>query len=446
MSADRFSSLALSLREAALRAGADHAEAFVRESESAHVETEQGKAEGVRRNRETAAALRVLKDGRLGFSYATGPGPGTAEELAASALAAARLVDPVEFDSFPAPAPGSASGISDSRVWPVPFARLLALSCELESAARAAERRIRKCHKPSCTARLRRTALAGGAGGAVSWEETLFSLMVEAVAEEGGESQTGYDSQVVRTLAELDPARVGGTAGRLAGALLGGKAPESGTFPVLLPPHAAVDFLSSLVPSFSAEEVQKGRSRLAGKAGEAMFSPLLTLRDDASLPGRCGTVPCDDEGVTPVPRDLVAAGVVNGLCHTLRTAARGKETPTGNGFRGSAASLPSPSPSNLVIAPGPVPLDPFAAGERVVRLEEVLGGHTIDPVTGDFSLGAAGFLLRRGGEPVPFRNGAVAGNLFDLFRALAGVGNDLEFHGSYAAPTLLAGGMTVTGS
>jgi PmbA protein len=97
-----------------------------------------------------------------------------------------------------------------------------------------------------------------------------------------------------------------------------------------------------------------------------------------------------------------------------------------------------------VLLPGSSPLDPFAAGDRVARVEEVMGAHTIDAVTGDFSLGATGYLLSPRGGRVPFRNAAISGNLFDLFAGLEAVGDDLTYYGSTGAPSLLVRNVIVT--
>ncbi len=445
MTSGELETLAARLRDVALAAGAGEAEALVRFTESLLVEVADGRVEGIRRNRETACALRVLKDGRPGLAWAAGPLASDLPLIAADALAAARLVPPTELAAFPPPAMGVSPGIDDEAGWAVSLEGKAALACEMEAAALRASDKVKRTFKPAFSGRRRVTALSSGESAPVSFSDTVFSISVEAVAEEGGEAQTAWEHASARTLAELAPEKTGRAAGGMAAALLGGKPPATGSCACLLPPRVAVELLVSLIPAFSAEEVFRGRSPLAGRTGERVFSPLLTMRDDASLAGRVGSVPFDDEGMRPIPRDLVSAGVVKGFLHDLRTAARGKVGPTGNGFRGSLGSSPSPSPTNLVLLPGAAPLDPFAAGDRVARVEEVMGSHTIDPVTGDYSLGAAGFLLSPRGEPVPFRNAAVAGNLFALFADLAAVGNDLVFHGGTASPSLLARSVVLTG-
>jgi PmbA protein len=242
------------------------------------------------------------------------------------------------------------------------------------------------------------------------------------------------------------PGQVGRNAASEAVQLLGGLPPDTGTFPALFPPKVALDLLGALVSSFSAEEMQRGRSRLTDKRGERFFSENLTIVDDGTIPWRTGSVPFDDERVSPVPRRLVDCGVVSGCMHTLKTAARWSEEPTGSAARGTLTGAPLPGPSNLYIQEGAGPIGAIVPSGPSVRFNSLMGTHMMDTVSGDFSLGAAGYILHDG-EPVrPFRNGTVSGNLFDLMASLTGVGDDLSFYGSLGSPTLLFDSVIVSGN
>ena len=156
-------------------------------------------------------------------------------------------------------------------------------------------------------------------------------------------------------------------------------------------------------------------------------------------------MPFDDERVPPVPRRLVDSGVVSGCLHTLKTAAKWSEVPTGSASRGTLAGAPVRGPSNLYIQEGAGPVDAVLPSGPSVRFTSLMGTHMMDRVSGDFSLGATGFFLHDG-EPVrPFRNGTVSGNLFDLMTSLAGVGDDLTFYGSLGSPSLLFDSVIISG-
>ncbi len=439
--------LADGIEEAARAAGADEAECMVRRVHSTRIEVKEGRPEGVRRSEETSAALRVLLDGkREGFAYTTAPDVENFGKLARDAVDAAHLLPSMEENCFSsAETIGSMEGLYDSKGLEIPFEDKVLLAAETETAVLETDKRVDKAHKPAFQEQHRGTAIASG-GRVWSYEDSVFSLSVQAVARSDEESQSGHDFTVSRRFSDIKPVEIGRNAAAEALKLLGGQPPETGTFPALFPPKAALDLLGALVSSFSAEEMQKGRSRLAGKRDEQLFSKILTIVDDGTLPWRTGSVPFDDERVPPVPRRLVKDGVVNGCLHTLKTAARWSEQPTGSASRGALTGAPMPGPSNLYIQEGPDPVDGKMPPGPVVQFNTLMGTHMMDKVSGDFSLGAAGFILQ-GGEIVrPFRNGTVSGNLFDLMASLAAVGNDLVFYGSLGSPTLLFESVIVSGN
>ena len=447
MYSDDIEKIASQIEETARSAGADEAECMVRQSHSLRIEVKGGKPEGVRRSEETSAALRVLLDGkRLGFAFTTAPDEAGFADLARDAIDAARLLPSVEENRFSSSDEiGSTEGLYDAGGMEMSFQDKLLLASEAEAAVMDTDDRVEQAHKPAYQEQRKGTAIASG-GRVWFYEDSIFSLSVQAVAREGEESQSGHDFMVSRRLADLVPGQVGQNAAAEAVQLLGGLPPETGTYPALFPPKVALDLLGTLISSFSAEEMQKGRSRLADKRGERLFSEVLTIVDDGTIPWRTGSVPFDDERVPPVPRKLVDSGTVTGCMHTLKTAARWSEEPTGSASRGALTGAPVPGPSNLYIQKGTCPIDTIVPPGLSVKFNSLLGAHMMDSVSGDFSLGAAGFILHDG-EPVrPFRNGTVSGNLFDLMASLAGVGDDLSFYGSLGSPTLLFESVIVSGS
>jgi len=447
MSTSDVEKIAFGIEEAARRAGADEAECMVRRIHSLRIEVKDGKPEGVRRSEEISAALRVLLDGkREGFAFTTAPGEAGFTDLARDAIDAARLLPSLEENCFSsADNIGSVEGLYDAHGLEISFENKVLLAAEAEAAVMDADERVSQAHKPAFHQQRRDTAIASG-GRVWSYEDSVFSLSVQAVARWGEESQSGYDFSVSRRISDILPEQVGRTAGSEAVQLLGGLPPETGTFPALFPPKVALDLLGALVSSFSAEEIQKGRSRLAGRRGERLFSEVLTIIDDGTIPWRTGSAPFDDERVPSVPRKLVDSGIVSGCMHTLKTAARWSEEPTGSASRGSLTGAPAPGPSNLYIQEGARPIAAVVPPGTSVRFNSLMGTHMMDRVSGDFSLGAAGYILHDG-EPVrPFRNGTVSGNLFDLMASLVGVGDDLSFYGSLGSPTLLFESVIISGS
>lgn len=442
---DKVEKLADGLRSMAVKAGAEEAEALVRFVDNTRIEVREGRVEGIRRLRETAAALRLTVGGRPGFSFSTDPSGDRLKGMVEDAIAGSRLLPPDNCNRFStAERSARVEGLLDLDGFERSFDDKLDIARELESSAHAASKKVRKTHKPSFSETYRTTAIVSG-DEIWSFEDTLFSISVEAVAEENEVSQTGFDYSLSRVLDDLDPESVGNRAGHMAADLLGGIQPESGSFPVIFSPRVVTALLSPLLSSLSAEEVQKGRSRLADKAGEKVFSEKLTLTDDGTLPGGVGTVPFDDERVPPQARNLVEKGVLTGFLHTIKTAAKDGVSPTGNGFRSTLTQHPAPGTTNLILQPAHEAVGDLASAGRCMRVESVMGAHTIDRVSGNFSLGAVGFVLDGQGVSSPFRNATVSGNIFDLFNHIAGVGSELEFYGSIGVPALLAEDVIISG-
>jgi PmbA protein len=163
----------------------------------------------------------------------------------------------------------------------------------------------------------------------------------------------------------------------------------------------------------------------------------VTVIDDPTLPGAVGSAPCDDEGHPTRRKVLIDAGVLTGYLHSLETAHRMGVTPTGNGFRRDFQSTPLPRPGNLVLQPGRRSPEVWTrAQDSIILVDDILGAHTMNPVSGDFSVGASGFVCENGRRR-PFRGATVAGNLGTLFASIVEVGDDLRFFGSTAAPSVL---------
>ncbi len=433
------------LEGTALRQGADSAEAVARSSRNLLVEVKEGRVEGVRRTSEVSAALRVIVGGRPGFAYATDPGRHGVDDIVADAIAGSRLLSPSGENRFSsASEPGSAEEILDMTGIELPHDEKVNAALAMERAALDSDPSITKVYKPSYSEAYRMTAIASG-GEVWSYEDTHYSIGVQAIAERKGVSQTGYEYRVARFFEDLCPGEVGAAAAEEASGLLGGEQPDSGRYPVLLPPRAVVSFLGVLLSSFSAEEVQKSRSRLAGRIGQKVFSPVVTLLDDGALSRGVGTVPFDDERVRPVSRQLVEKGILKGFLHSLTTAAREGVEPTGNGFRSSLSAHPVPAATNLILKQGRSPLIDQVPPGKAVQLVSLMGVHTADRVSGDFSMGVSGFFLQDGNRVRPFRNGTVSGNVFDLFSTIQGVGDDLTFYGSVGAPSLLVESLVISG-
>jgi len=210
--------------------------------------------------------------------------------------------------------------------------------------------------------------------------------------------------------------------------------------------RVATEILEVIAPAFLAENVQKGKSLLAGRIGEDIFSPMLRIRDDGTLPGGMGTAPFDGEGVPQQNTVLVDKGRLAGYLYDTYRARKAGMVSTGNATRGSSKSPPLMGVSNFFIDNGDTPFAGLLQGiERGILVTTVMGMHTANPISGDFSVGAAGFLIERGSVTVPVKGIAIAGNIMELFHSVELVGNDLRFFGVVGAPSLRIAELDVSG-
>jgi PmbA protein len=216
--------------------------------------------------------------------------------------------------------------------------------------------------------------------------------------------------------------------------------------PVVIDGRVAGDFLELLAPSFSAESLFKGKSLLKGRAGEQLFPAGITVRDDATLRGGMATAPFDGEGVPSQDTVLVEKGLIQGFLYDTAYAARLGSVSTGNSARSGVKGLPHLGISNFFIENGTASRADLLSGiTKGLLLTSVIGMHTANPVSGDFSVGATGFLVLDGEITIPVKGLAISGNIIDLFKNVEMVGNDRRFFSQVASPSLKISSLDISG-
>jgi PmbA protein len=211
---------------------------------------------------------------------------------------------------------------------------------------------------------------------------------------------------------------------------------------VALENHVAVDFLSVLASSLSSENVQKGKSMLADKTGSKIVSERMCLVDDALLARASGSRPFDAEGVASRRNVLVEGGVLRGFAYNTHTAAKGGVSSTGNAVRGGISSVPGVGFSNLCIEPVSKEFVYPVGGlvsiyDECLLITDVMGMHTANTVSGDFSVGVNGLWVEGGKISYPVKEAVVSGNILGFFEKVEAFGDDLKFYGSTGSPSLL---------
>ena len=434
----------------ALRAGrVGTAEVFVRDALSGSVETKDGELEVVTARGERGLGVRVLDGQRIGFAHTSDLAHSGIEACVDQARRMATITEPDDDIRIA----GTSIDLVDLDIFQPgleerPLADRGAIALAVERAARSVDPRITHFRKTSYSDAEVTTVIATTLGVRASYRESFCGAMTSAVATQNGERQIGYHGEGARRIAELDPDSVGARAAQRAIEKLGAKPFPTQKIPVVLDPWMAMSLLGAISPLFSADNVLKGRSLFAGKVSERVANERVTIVDDARRKGGLRSAPFDGEGVTTTTRILVERGVLRGYLVNLKTARKTNGPPTGNARRGSYASPSRIGPSNFYIEAGRDDPEALVRGlDRSLAVTSLLNLHTIDPVSGEFSLGATGTYLERGAPIYPVQGITIAGNLTHLLSSISGVGTDLTFGASgIGSPTLVIAELSVGGT
>ncbi|AMP20719.1 hypothetical protein AZF37_05610 [endosymbiont 'TC1' of Trimyema compressum] len=271
------------------------------------------------------------------------------------------------------------------------------------------------------------------------------SYVAMALANEGVQ-ETGDSYCYTTDIKELFNRNIGKEAYSKGASMIGATGLKTGTYTAIFNTEATIDFLSLLGVSFNGENIYKGKSLFKDKWNQALISPLISIVDDGTLKGKMGTSYFDGEGVETRRTLLMDKGVFKEGLYNLTMAKLSGRSTTGNCAR-SYQSLPSIGVSNFYIENGETPKgDLLKEMHNGLIIKDLMGLHMADPITGDFSLGATGLIVKNGQVEKGFRGVTVSGNLMDLFSNVLKVGDDLTFKITKGAPSLLVKDVIISGS
>jgi PmbA protein len=437
------------LLRSALGKGADMAEVYMKTSRTISAEAKGGEVESVGTSVGLGYGLRVIKDGRLGFSYSTDCSE--KDVVVETAIESSGYTEADRYLGLPEPlrpAAPEAPEVYDPAVDAVRETEAIEKACLIERSSLQEDPRIRKVRKASAFFSSGETFIINSKGVSYGYPSTYCNAQVMSVAEDGGDSQTGWDFQMGRFLSDVSFLSVGKNSARRALRMLGARRMEaSGKLPVLLDGLVASEFLSVFSSMLSSEEVQKGRSLLKGRLGEKIVSGSMDLVDDGLMRHGAGTRHVDDEGVPTSRNVLVHEGSLRGFMYNTHTAAKDGLASTGNAVRGGFSSVPSVGPMNLYLSPSgdPPGFDDMMAGmQSGLYVMDAMGIHTANRISGEFSIGVSGLLIEGGEVRYPIREAVISGNLLEFFKGVEAVAGDLRFYGNIGSPSLLLGPVDIS--
>jgi PmbA protein len=443
-------SLCQALLDAARKAGADAADAMSVQGTALSIDVRQGQLEQAERSEGIDLGLRVFVGQRQANVASSDIRPETLAAMAERAVAMAReapadphigLAEPAQLVrdwdvaalelADPAPEPDPAALERDAR------------EAEAATLAVAGVTQVQSASAGYSARRVHIAATNGFSGGYARTDRSLYSV---AIAGQGSAMERDHDGDARIFQADLrSAAEIGRMAGERAVARMGARKPPTGAYPVLFDERISSSLIGHLLGAVNGGAIARGASFLRGALGEQVLPAALSVIEDPHRPRATGSRPFDAEGLPTARRAIIEDGVLTGWTLDLANARKLGMASTGNAARGTGAP-PSPSNWNIALTQGAESREDLIARMGTGLLVTSLIGSTINPNTGDYSRGAAGFWVQNGAVTHAVNECTIAGNLRDMFMGLRPA-NDARAWLSNVVPSLLIEeGLTLAGA
>lgn len=427
----------------------DQAEVFLASEKTLKIDVLDREIEAIDQIDETGCGIRVIKDRKLGFAFTSDLDETILEETIDQAIQNAKNSERDKFLGLPGrivvQQEGSI-GLFDEKINKTSIEEKIKLALKIEAAAYKADKRVKKTEKVSYSDSESEVTIVNSNGVNAYYKINYCGADAGMIAVSGEEMQMGFGMDFVKKITDLDPEKIGKEAAERSTQLLGAKPIPSQKIPLVIDPYVGGQILGVLAASLSSESVQKGKSLFADKIGQVVGAKSLTIIDNGRLENGLGSAPFDGEGVPTQETKLIKDGKLNSFLFNTYTANKGKTKSTGNAARGSFQSLPVVGPTNLYIKPGDKSPDEIIESiKKGLLVTRVMGLHTANPISGDFSFGAFGVMIENGEKTFPVRGITIAGNLIEMLEAIEAVGSDLRFIADIGSPTLLISGISLSG-
>ena len=403
----------------------DEIEVFYVEGTSVSADLKQKKVNLATTSRDCGLGIRIIHKGRIGSSSTNDPDKW--RDCLKAAIASGKLATPQTWNGLPEPVSILSSSLSFDP----------ALECDPDIARDLLRQMLEGAseHPADITAgsaslSVSSVTLANSYGIRYEDHHTGVSLSLEAIERQSTGSEFDYKSYI----GDVNPRHVGEQAAFFASKSTDGKEIPTGDYPVVLSPLAYAELLGNVfIPALNGRSVHSGRSRLAQSLGQTIADPRLQMYDDPLLPRASGSTGWDAEG-TPARRiDFIWDGVLQTFAYDLKTAYRYDKKTTGSAVRGGFGGLPAIGHHNFIVdGKRDNILD-----ERVLYVHNVVGAHTANPMSGDYSVEISNaFWMEDGGFEEPVRSAMMSGNVFDLHKDIAGLSKETRAIGSLILPSI----------
>ncbi|MCD8036951.1 MAG: TldD/PmbA family protein [Clostridiales bacterium] len=413
----------------AKKAGFDDCEIYYQGGDSFQVLVNGGEIEHYETSSSSGASFRGIINDKVGFAYTERLDENAADFIIKAAAENAAIAEDDEecilfgggeYEDLPLYNDRLAAAGTEEKINKITVAEKAAL--DYSDSVRAADRCI-YADEDSQVSIMNTKGLDAG------FKSNSMAAFVSVIAEKDGDIKTGGDFFAGNDFDKFDAVKLGEDSASEAVNMLGAESVKSGVYDVIIKNTAMSSIFSTFSGSFTGEQAYKGLSMLEGKEGQKIAADCVTIRDDGLLEGGYSTMPFDGEGVPCKNKEVMKDGVLKTLLYDLKYAAKKGIESTGNGFRSGYRSPIACSYTNFYICPSKTSLEELAehvgCGIYITNVEGLHAGA--NPVSGDFSLSAEGFLIENGRITSPVEQITVASNFFRLLENIAEVGSDLRF-------------------
>lgn len=439
----------IALLDKSIKCGFEEAEVYYVKRESLNITVYEQEVDKYSLNKTFGLSFRGKIDGKMGYSYSEILDEDAIDMLINNAKQGALAIEN-DDEQFIYKGDKEYSKVEtySKELEHVDAEKLIELALNIEKEAKAYSDKVVNITGCSIGYANAIYGLSNTKGLSLENKDNILTAYVCPVVEDNNVKYNGTGYVVAYSIDDVDPKKIAKEGVEEALSRIGGESIDSGKYKTIINNEAMVSLLGAFVGIFDADAAQKGLSLLNGKEGEKVASDIVTIVDDPLLKRGLSSAPFDDEGVATFKKDIIKNGTLNTLLHNLKTANKAGIKTTGNGFKGSYASPVSISPTNFYIEKGEKDFKEMVkeVNEGII-ITDFAGLHSgANYITGDFSLAAKGFLIKDGKKDRPVEQITVAGNFFELLKAIKEISSDLKFPmSSIGSPSVYVGELSIAG-
>jgi len=417
----------------------DHVEVYIEKEKSIGVDVQNNEVKFAKEDFTCGIGIRVILENKMGFSYTTNTDK--IKEMTENAIfnAKSNIADNY-FDFAEETRYSSVKGLYDKKIE----------SMAIEDSIEFAKTMINVVEEEKCepssggfSAGCYESLILNSKGVNCKEKSSSFSGFIAVNAESKGMASTAYEGDSSRFF-DINPEWIAFNASDIAKRSLNGKPVETRDMDVVLDQRAAAGLLGTFVNAVNADSVQRGRSIYANETDNKVVSNTLSIYDDGGYEGGLNSSRGDGEGTPSKKTTIIENGVLKNFIYDIYTAKKGKTESTGNGMRASFADMPAVGLSNVIIEFNDM-MNISDINDGMI-VTDVLGAHTANPISGDFSVEVNNaFKIKNGEISEPVKKAMLSGKIFDVMKTASGISGKTRQIGHFVIPRIFASSLRVVG-